>query len=72
MAMIDTAARAPHGAFAAQSITAPFVNFVAWVRQGLAATATADELSRLTPKMREDIGITESDIVAFRQSSFLL
>lgn len=72
MAMIDTAVRAPLGASAAHSISAPFVRLIAWVRQGLAATATADELSRLTPQMRADIGITESDIVALRQSSFLL
>ena len=72
MAMIGTTPRAPFGAITIFRVVEPVARFAAWVRENLAATRTADALARLSPQMRDDIGITESDITALRQKSFLL
>lgn len=72
MAMIETAPRAPFGAFTIHRIVATVEKAIAWVRENLAATRTADELARLSPRMRADIGIVEGDIIALRRKSFLL
>ena len=72
MAMIESTARAPFGAITVHRIVSAIDGFAARIRSDLNATRTADELSRLSPRMRADIGILDCDIVAMRQKSFLL
>ena len=71
MAMIHTAHRVPLGAFTIHRVVVSVERLVEWVREGVLAARTADELERLSPRLREDIGIVESDILALRQKSFL-
>ena len=72
MAMIETAPRAPFGALTIHRVVATGERVLASIREKIAAIRTADELARLSPRLRDDIGILEADIIALRQKSFLL
>lgn len=72
MAMIETAPRAPLGAFTIHRVVSRVERLISWISDNIAATRTADELARLSPRLREDIGIVEGDIIAYRHKSFLL
>lgn len=72
MAMIETSPRAPFGAFTVHRAVASVERLSAWLRESMAAIRTADELARLSPRLREDIGIAEGDILAYRQKAFQL
>ena len=67
MAMIDTAHPAPIGDInIKRAVVEPASRFVAAIRARLQAARTADQLSRLSPQMLDDIGLTELDVTAFR------
>ena len=68
MAMIDTARPAPFGAITAYRATELFSNVVFKIRERIEAYRTAQALARLSPRMLDDIGITEADVLAYRNN----
>jgi uncharacterized protein YjiS (DUF1127 family) len=70
MAMIETVRPAPIGDM---NIKRAFVEsasrFLAGIRARLQAARTAEQLSRLSPQLLQDVGLTESDVMAYRQKS---
>lgn len=72
MAMIESAPRAPFGALTIHRVVATVERVIVSVRESIAAGRTAAELSRLSPRLREDIGIQDQDIAAYWHKSLLL
>ena len=70
MAMTDTAHSAPFGAITIYRMFGePAGRVVEWLRERSEAARTAHALSRLTPAMLDDIGLTEADVVHYRRQS---
>lgn len=70
MATTDFAPRAPFGAITTFRATNGLMNFVgavvAWINERLEARRTAEALSRLSPEMLDDIGLTQADVAAYK------
>ena len=73
MAMIETARTAPFGAITTYRVTHALSGIVTtmmtWFKDRIEAKRTAEALSRLSPAMLDDIGLTAADIDAFRARS---
>ncbi len=73
MAMIDTPHAAPFGAITIfRVIGEPASRVIAWFRGRAEAARTVDALSRLSPELLEDIGLTTADVVHYRGQSISL
>ena len=76
MAMIDTAHPAPFGAItiyrAANALSSVVYAVKDWVSDKLEARRTADVLSRLSPKMLDDIGLTVADVADLRRAGSMI
>jgi len=73
MAMIENVQKAPVGAVSAHrafsGVSGMARGMSAWVTARLEAAATARELSRLTPRMLADIGMSDADVARIREES---
>ena len=73
MAMIKTAQAAPFGAITAHRVISRVTNVAenvsTWVQNRLDAASTAQQLSRLSPQMLADIGLSDADVVRFREEA---
>ena len=76
MAMIDTAPRAPFGAITTFRVTTALTELVStaktWIQNRIEERRTAAALSRLTPAMLEDIGLTTADVAHYRSTGSFL
>ena len=76
MAMIETAQTAPFGAITTYRATNLFFSAVetvkSWISSRIEARRTAAALESLSPKMLDDIGLTQADVVAIRTRANLL
>ena len=76
MAMIDTAPRAPFGAITTYRVTNALSGLVsmakARIQNWIDERRTAAALSRLSPAMLEDIGLTSADIAHYRSTGTFL
>ena len=76
MAMIDTAHTAPFGAITTYRATNVLSNVAYtvrdWFTQKVEARRTAEALSRLSPKMLDDIGLTVADVAELRRAGSML
>ena len=72
MAMIETVRPAPFGAVTIYRVVAePISRFIDWVNDRNEAAATARALSKLTPTMLNDIGLTQADVLRYRRDASL-
>ena len=76
MAMIDTAPRAPFGAITTFRVTNTLSELVStaktWIENKIEERRTAAALSRLSPAMLEDIGLTAADVAQYRSTGSFL
>ena len=72
MAMIETVRPAPFGAITAYRVVGqPISRFMDWINARVDAAKTARALSKLTPAMLDDIGLTEADVLRYRRDASL-
>lgn len=69
MAMIETARPAPFGAITSFRIVEIFSGLAERIREYFEAQRAAEQLSRLSPALLADIGLTEADVIAYRYGS---
>jgi uncharacterized protein YjiS (DUF1127 family) len=76
MAMIENAQTAPFGAVTTYRATNVFYSLVetvrTWINERIEARRTADALSKLSPAMLDDIGLTQGDVMAYRRQAGML
>ncbi|MEM1160278.1 MAG: DUF1127 domain-containing protein [Pseudomonadota bacterium] len=72
MAMIETARPAPFGAVTVfRFIGEPLSRLYAWYEERVAMVSTARELSRLSARQLDDIGLTQGDVLKYQREAGL-